>query len=68
MMRNVHDRTNVARRMCEAARSAVLGIGLPHTVFDRDLKILLPKIFARTDFDCIDNKLAVCQSFLMIRV
>jgi hypothetical protein len=40
--RDLHDGPNVARGMCEAARPAVLRIGLTHTIFDGDLKILLP--------------------------
>ena len=66
--RNLHNRTDIARGMCEAARAAILRLRLTHPIFERDLVILFPQILPRADLDRIDDELRACKRLGMIRM
>ena len=66
--RDLENRPNVTRRVRKSAGAAVLGVGLPYTMFERNFKIPLPKIFARADFNGVDNELRAIQRLAIIGV
>ena len=66
--RDLQDGADVARRVRESARAAVLCVRLAHTVFHGNLKIPAPQIFARADLNRIDDELRAVERLAMIRV
>ncbi len=63
---DLHDRTDIARRVCKSTRSAVLRVWLSHAIFQGDLEILAPQVFSCAHFDGIDHEFRPLQRLLVI--
>jgi hypothetical protein len=68
VMCDLHDRPNIAGGMREAARPAVLGIGLVDAILERDSVVAAPKLFAWPHFDGTNDELRALQCFTVIGV
>ena len=66
VMRDLHDRADVAGGVGESPWPAVLRVGLAHAVLERDLEIRAPEVLPRGRFDGRDHEGRVLQRVHMI--
>ncbi len=67
-VRDFEDRSDIAQGMGETAGTAVLGIGLAHTVFKRELVVAAPEAFTGGNLDGRDDEGGVFEGVHVMRM